>query len=176
MQDAVTAIERCRKPVVAAIHGACIGGGIDVVTACDLRFCSKDAFFAVKEVDLGITADLGTLQRLPKIVGFANAMELALTGRRFSGSDAKDLGLVSKVFDTKEDLDHGVRAIAEAIAAKSPLAVTGTKSVLLKSRDMTMEQGLDYVATWNSGVLISDDLKEAISAQREKRIPSFSKL
>ncbi|KAG9144590.1 hypothetical protein Leryth_010796 [Lithospermum erythrorhizon] len=176
MQDGISAVEKCRKPVIAAVHGGCIGGGIDVITACDLRVCTKDAFFAVKEVDLGITADLGTLQRLPNIVGYANAMELALTGRRFSGSEAKDLGLVSKVFDTKEDLDLGVRAIAEGIAAKSPLAVIGTKSILLKSRDLTVDQGLDYVATWNSGVLISDDLKEAISAQREKRKPSFSKL
>lgn len=113
LQDAITAIERCRKPVIACIHGACIGGGVDIVTACDIRFCTKDTFFSVKEVDLAITADLGTLQRLPAIVGFGNAMELALTGRRFSGSEAKELGLVSRVFGSKEELDDSVRTIAE---------------------------------------------------------------
>lgn len=113
MQAAITAIEQCRKPVIAAIHGACIGGGVDVITACDIRYCSEDAFFSIKEVDLAIVADLGTLQRLPSIVGYANAMELALTARRFSGREAKDLGLVSQVFGSKLELDHGVTMIAE---------------------------------------------------------------
>ncbi|XP_057485124.1 delta(3,5)-Delta(2,4)-dienoyl-CoA isomerase, peroxisomal [Actinidia eriantha] len=176
MQDAITAVEKCRKPVIAAIQGACIGGGIDIITACDLRYCTEDSFFSVKEVDLAITADLGTLQRLPTIVGYGNAMELALTGRRFSGSEAKSLGLVSKVFSSKDAMDEGVQAVAEEIAAKSPLAVIGTKAVLLRGRDLTLDQGLDYVATWNSGVLLSDDLFEAISAHNQKRRPSFSKL
>ncbi|KAH7570544.1 hypothetical protein JRO89_XS05G0130100 [Xanthoceras sorbifolium] len=176
LQEAITAIERCRKPVIACVHGACIGGGIDIITACDIRFCTKDSFFSVKEVDLAITADLGTLQRLPAIVGFGNAMELALTGRRFSGSEAKQLGLVSRVFGSKEELDSFVRVVAEGIAAKSPLAVTGTKAVLLRSRDQTVEQGLDYVATWNSAMLISDDLTEAVSAQMQKRKAVFAKL
>ncbi|KAK4841390.1 hypothetical protein QYF36_003710 [Acer negundo] len=176
LQDAITAIELCRKPVIALVHGACIGGGIDIITACDIRFCSKDAFFSVKEVDVGMTADLGTLQRLPSIVGFGNAMELALTGRRFSGSEAKELGLVSRVFGSKEELEEGVRVVAEGIAAKSPLAVTGTKAVLLRSRDQTVEQGLDYIATWNSAMLISDDLTEAVSAQIQKRKAVFAKL
>ncbi|KAL3500979.1 hypothetical protein ACH5RR_035428 [Cinchona calisaya] len=175
-QDAVTAIERCRKPVIAAVQGACVGGGIDIITACDIRYCSADALFSVKEVDLAITADLGTLQRLPGIVGFGKAMELALTGRRFSGLEAKEMGLISKVFESKEAMEEGVKAVAEGIAGKSPLAVTGTKAVLLRSRDMSVDQGLDYVATWNSGVLLSDDLKEAISAQTHKRKPLFAKL
>ncbi|KAK2636861.1 hypothetical protein Ddye_031653 [Dipteronia dyeriana] len=175
-QEAITAIELCRKPVIARVHGACIGGGIDIITACDIRFCSKDAFFSVKEVDLGMTADLGTLQRLPTIVGFGNAMELALTGRRFAGSEAKELGLVSRVFGSKEELEEGVRVVAEGIAAKSPLALTGTKAVLLRSRDQTVEQGLDYIATWNSAMLISDDQTEAVSAQIQKRKAVFAKL
>lgn len=176
LQDAVTAIELCRKPVIASIQGACIGGGIDIVTTCDIRYCTDDAFFSVKEVDLAITADLGTLQRLPAIVGYGNAMELALTGRRFSGSEAKQLGLVSRSFGSKEEMDEAVRLIAEDIASKSPLAVTGTKAVLLRSRDMSVEQGLDYVATWNSAMLLSDDLTEAISAYTQKRKPVFAKL
>lgn len=113
MQDAITAIERCRKPVIAAVHGACIGGGIDIITACDVRYCTESAFFSVKEVDLGITADLGTLQRLPSIVGYGKAVELALSARRFSGSEAKELGLVSRVFGAKDAMDEGVQAIAE---------------------------------------------------------------
>ncbi|KAK2993591.1 hypothetical protein RJ640_030898 [Escallonia rubra] len=176
MQDAITAIERCRKPVIAAVHGGCIGGGVDMMTACDIRYCSEDAFFSVKEVDLGITADLGTLQRLPDIVGYGAAMELALTGRRFGGSEAKELGLVSGVFASKSALDEGVGAIAESIGAKSPLAVVGTKAVLQKSRDMTLDQALDYVATWNSSMVLSDDLTEAVAAQSQKRKPIFAKL
>ncbi|KAK6116613.1 hypothetical protein DH2020_049719 [Rehmannia glutinosa] len=175
-QQAVTAIEECRKPVIAAIHGACVGGGVDIITACDLRYSTENAFFSVKEVDLAITADLGSLQRLPGIVGFGNAMELALTARRFSGLEAKELGLVTRLFSNKEALEKGVAEIAEGIAAKSPLAVIGTKRVLIQSRDLTVDQGLDYVATWNSGVLISDDLTEAISAQRQKRKPLYAKL
>lgn len=113
MQDSVTALERCRKPVIASIHGACIGGAIDIITACDIRLCSEDAFFSVKEVDLALAADLGTLQRLPRIVGFGNAMELALTARRFSGLEAKQLGLVSRVFHSKHELDDGIRDVAQ---------------------------------------------------------------
>ncbi|KAL8156914.1 delta(3,5)-Delta(2,4)-dienoyl-CoA isomerase, peroxisomal [Apium graveolens] len=176
MQDAINSIEKCRKPVIACIHGACIGGGVDVITACDIRFCTDSAFFSVKEVDLAIVADLGTLQRLPRVVGYANAMDLALTARRFSASEAKQFGLVSKVFDSKSAMDEAVRYYAQGIAAKSPLAVTGTKAVLLRSRDMTIERALDYVATWNAGAVISDDLTEAISAHSQKRKPVFAKL
>ncbi|GAU12044.1 hypothetical protein TSUD_00080 [Trifolium subterraneum] len=176
MQDSVTALERCRKPVIASIHGGCIGGGIDIITACDIRVCTEDAFFSVKEVDLALAADLGTLQRLPGIVGFGNAMELALTARRFSGLEAKELGLVSRVFHSKLELDEGVRDLAQAIATKSPLAIVGTKTVLLRSRDLTIDQGLDFVATLNSARLLSPDLTEALMAQRQKRNPVFSKL
>lgn len=113
MQRAVTAVEECRKPVIAAVHGACIGGGVDIITACDLRYCTEEAEFSVKEVDLAITADLGTLQRLPGIVGYGNAMELALTARHFSGSEAKRLGLVSQVFGDRAAMDKGVAQVAE---------------------------------------------------------------
>lgn len=176
MQRAVTAVEDCRKPVVAAVHGACIGGGVDIITACDLRYCTEEAYFTVKEVEMGITADLGTLQRLPGIVGFGNAMELALTSRLFSGLEAKHLGLVAQVFSDKGAMDTAVAQLAEDIAARSPLAVIGTKRVLIQSRDLGLEQGLDYVATWNAGVIASDDLKEAVSAHLHKRKPLFAKL
>lgn len=176
LQAAITALEECRKPVIASIHGACIGGAVDILTACDIRYCTEDAFFSVKEVDLAITADLGTLQRLPAIVGYGNAMELALTGRRFSASEAEQMGLVSRVFASKHALDEFVASVAKEIGAKSPLAVTGTKAVLLRSRDLSLDQGLDYIATWNSAMLVSDDLKEATSAYLQKRKPVFAKL
>ncbi|KAE8677326.1 putative WRKY transcription factor 49 [Hibiscus syriacus] len=176
MQDGITAIERCRKPVIAAIHGECRGTGVGIVTACDVRYCSKDSFFSVKEVDVAIAADMGTLQRLPGIVGFGNAMELSLTARRFSGEEAKEMGLVSRVFGSREELMKGVRTIAEGIGSKPPLAVVGTKAVLIRSRDLNVEQGLEYVATWNSSMLLSDDLTQAISAQKHKRKPTYAKL
>ncbi|KAI3928835.1 hypothetical protein MKW98_024436 [Papaver atlanticum] len=130
-QDATTAIERCRKPVIAAIHGSCIAGGIDLITACDIRYCTKDAFFCVKEVDLAMN---GAFLRLPSIVGYSNAIELALTARKFLGPEAKDLGLVSKVFQSKSALDEGVNAAAEGIAMRSLLAMIGTKESQPKSQ------------------------------------------
>lgn len=113
LQRSITAIEDCRKPVIAIVHGACVGGGVDIVTACDIRYCTQNAYFSVKEVDLAITADLGSLQRLPSIIGFGNAMELSLTARRLSGLEAKQLGLVTQVFDSMEAMGDGVAAIAE---------------------------------------------------------------
>ncbi|XP_072992682.1 delta(3,5)-Delta(2,4)-dienoyl-CoA isomerase, peroxisomal [Typha latifolia] len=176
MQEGISALERCRKPVVVAIQGACVGGGVDLAAACDVRCCSEDAFFEVKEVDLALTADLGSLQRLPAIVGYGNAVDLALTGRRVSASEAKAMGLVSRVFPSREALDHGAAKLARELAEKSSLAVMGTKAVMLRSRDQTVEQGLDYVATWNSAMLMSRDLEEAVKAYTEKRKPVFSKL
>ncbi|CAD6235252.1 unnamed protein product [Miscanthus lutarioriparius] len=176
MQTALTAIERCRKPVVAAVHGACVGGGVDVVAACDIRCCSRDATFVLKEVDMAIVADLGALQRLPRIVGYGNAADLALTGRKITAMEAKEMGLVTRVFDSKKDLDASVAKIAKEIAEKSAWAVMGTKAVLLRSRDVTVEQGLEHVATWNAGMMRSNDLKEAIRAFLKKRKPVFSKL
>lgn len=125
---------------------------------------------------MAITADLGTLQRLPKLVGHGNAMELALTGRRFSGSEARALGLVQGVLQSKAELDAHVHKLATQIAAKSPLAVTGTKTVLIKSRDMTVAQGLEYVGLWNAAMLASEDLQEVLQARVQKRMPHFSKM
>ena len=135
LQDTLTSVERCRKPVIAAIHGACYGGGIDLVTACDLRYCSADARFSVKEIDVGMTADVGTLQRLPKLVGEGIARELAYTGRVVDGAEAQAIRLVNRVFDTPEALAEGVLAIAESIAAKSPLAIRGIKEMITYARD-----------------------------------------
>ncbi|GBG65304.1 hypothetical protein CBR_g50345 [Chara braunii] len=175
-QLAFTSFERCRKPVIAAIHGACIGGGIDMVTACDLRYCTDDAQFAVKEVDLAITADVGTLQRLPHLVGHGRAMELSLTGRAFDGKEAAALGLVNRSFATHDALMTAVEEMAEDIASKSSVAVEGTKAILLHSRDHSVADGLDYVATWNAGMLISKDIGELLKARSRQRPRPSSKL
>jgi enoyl-CoA hydratase len=173
LQDTLTAIERCRKPVIAAVHGACYGGGMDLVTACDLRYCSADARFSVKEIDVGMTADVGTLQRLPRLVGEGMARELAYTGRVVDGAEARAIGLVNRVFDTPEALLVGTLEVAATIAAKSPLAIRGCKEMITYARDHSVADGLNYVATWNAAMLLSRDLVEAGTAAREKRPPAF---
>jgi enoyl-CoA hydratase len=173
LQDTLSAIERCRKPVIAAIHGACIGGGIDLITCCDMRYAAADAQFSVKEVDLGITADVGTLQRLPKLVPDGIARELAYTGRRFDAAEAREIGLVNKVYDSAETLRAGVADIAATIAAKSPLTIRGIKEMAVYSRDHSVADGLNYVATWNAAMLMSEDLTEAVAAAMQKRPARF---
>ncbi|MCK9285264.1 MAG: crotonase/enoyl-CoA hydratase family protein [Rhodocyclaceae bacterium] len=169
IQDTVTAIERCRKPVIAAIHGACIGGGIDIVTACDMRYCSASAGFSVKEIDVGLVADVGTLQRLPRLIGEGKARELAYTGARLPGSEAERIGLVNRCYETNEDLTAGVEEVARLIAAKSPLSIRGTKEMITYVRDHSVSDGLNYVATWNAAMLFSEDLDEALLSFRESR-------
>jgi enoyl-CoA hydratase len=173
LQDTLTAIERCRKPVIAAVHGACYGGGVDLVTACDMRYCSADARFSVKEIDVGMTADVGTLQRLPRLVGEGMARELAYTGRVVEGAEAQAIRLVNRCFDTPEALHEGAMAIAGTIAAKSPLAIRGCKEMISYARDHSLADGLNYVATWNAAMLLSADLQETAAAARERRAPSF---
>lgn len=174
LQDCLSAIERCRKPVLAAIQGACVGGALDLVTCCDMRYASAEAFFSIKEIDLGMVADVGTLQRLPRLIGEGMARELAYTGRQIEASEAEKLGLVNRLFASPESLAAGVRAIAANIAAKSPLATRGLKEVMNYSREHTTSDGLNYVATWNAALLLSADLDESIAAQREKRSPIFT--
>lgn len=174
LQDCLSAVERCRKPVLAAIHGACVGGAVDLVTCCDMRYCAPDTQFSVREIEVGMTADVGTLQRLPRLVPDGVARELAYTGRSVGAAEAQAIGLVNRVFDSPGALADGVRAIARDIAAKSPLAIRGTKEMLNYGRDHSVADGLNYVATWNAAMLMSADLDEAMSALREKRPPSFS--
>jgi enoyl-CoA hydratase len=173
MQDNLSAIEKCRKPVLAAIHNTCIGGAIDMVTCADMRYASEDAWFSVREVDIGMTADVGTLQRLPKIVPYGVACELAYTGRNMSAAEAQQVGLVNRVFKDRDELLKEVRAIAANIASKSPLAVRGSKEMLLFSRDHSVQEGLNYIATWNAGMLSAADLREGMTAQMEKRAASY---
>ena len=174
LQDTLSSIEKCRKPVIAAIHGACVGGGIDMITACDMRYCSADARFTVKEIDVGMTADVGTLQRLPRLVGEGMAREMAYTGRFIDAIEAKEIHLVNRVFESPEALLAGVREIATAIAAKSPLAIRGCKEMITYARDHSVADSLNYIATWNAAMLMSKDLFEAGHAAMEKRPPKFA--
>lgn len=173
LQDCLSSIEQCRKPVLAAIQGACIGGALDMVTCCDMRYASADAVFSVREVDVGMAADVGTLQRLPRLVPEGVARELAYTGRNVEAAEAERIGLVNRAFASAEELAAGVMQIAQAIAAKSPLAIRGTKEMLNYGRDHSVADGLNYIATWNAAMLMSADLNESMSAMREKRLPKF---
>jgi enoyl-CoA hydratase len=169
LQAVISAVERCRVPVVAAVHGACVGAGIDLAAACDLRYATADASFVVKEIDMAVVADLGTLQRLPRIVGEGVTRELAYTGRTVSGTEAHTLRLVNGVYADVEALTAGVDELAAALAAKSPLALRGTKHAITYARDHTIADGLEQVATWNAGTMVSEDLQEAIAAATERR-------
>ena len=173
LQEAVSAAESCRKPILAAVHGACIGGGVDLITACDMRYATRDARFSVKEVDLAMVADLGTLQRLPRLIGDGLARELAYTGREFDGDEACAMKLVNRAFSDKDSLLEFVLNTAAGIAAKSPLTIRGIKDTLNYSRDHSVAEGLAYVAAKNAAVLFSSDLAEAMSAAIQKRKAEF---
>lgn len=173
IQDTITAIERCTKPVIASVHAACVGGGIDIIAACDLRYACNQAWFCVKEIDVGLVADVGTLQRLPKLVGEGLAREMAFSGRRVDGQEAQAMRLVNRCFESEEALTEGVNMMARTLAEKSPLAMRGTKHMLNHARDHRIGDGLEHVATWNSAMLYSKDLEEAINAARDKRRPIF---
>lgn len=176
-QESFTALEKCPKPVIAVIHGACIGGGVDMITACDIRLASSDAYFQIKEVDLGLAADVGTLQRLPKVVGNDSLVrELVYTARKFSAKEAHELGMLSDVFESKEAAESAGLSLAELIASKSPVAVQGSKVNLVYSRDHTVENSLEYATTWNSAMLQSEDVLKATQALMTKEKPVFSKL
>jgi enoyl-CoA hydratase len=173
LQDTLTSLERCRKPVLAAVHGACVGGGIDLICCADMRYCSADAWFTVKEVDIGMTADVGTLQRLPRLIGEGMARELAYTARKVAADEAKEMRLVNRVFESPEALRAGVRAVAAEIASKAPLAVRGVKEMITYARDHSVADGLNYIATWNAAMLMSADLQEAMMSSMSKRAPEF---
>ncbi|XP_037320637.1 delta(3,5)-Delta(2,4)-dienoyl-CoA isomerase, mitochondrial [Pungitius pungitius] len=179
-QETFSVIEKCPKPVVVAVHGACVGGGVDLITACDIRLCTQDAWFQVKEVDIGLAADVGTLQRLPKVIGSRSLVnELALTARKMFADEAKSSGLVSRVFADKEVMIVAALEMAQEIAGRSPVAVQGTKVNLIYSRDHSVAEGLDYMANWNMSMLQTQDVMKSAQASMEKRSPktiTFSKL
>lgn len=173
LQAPVNAIEACRKPVIAAVHKGCIGAGVDIVSACDMRYATEDAYFTVKEIDMGMVADLGTLQRLPKIIPDGIAREMAFTGRKVGAKEAFGFGLVNNCYEDQSAMMDAVGQLGQDIAAKSPLSIRGTKEVMNYSREHTVAEGLNYVATWNAATILSDDIMKAMQAQMMKTTPEF---
>lgn len=173
LQESITSVERCRKPVIAAVHGHCIGGGVDLISACDIRIAARDALFSVRETRLAMIADLGTLQRLGRIVGDGWFRELVYTGRDFTADEALQMGLITRVCDDRYKLIRAARNLAEEIATNSPIAVQGAKDVILKSRDLGIQAGLQYVAQKNASALHCEDLMEAMQSFMMKKTPEF---
>ncbi|KAG2393646.1 hypothetical protein C9374_007177 [Naegleria lovaniensis] len=173
MQQAFRMLEKTNKPVIAAVNGMCIGGAIDLITACDIRYCTKDSMFSIKETRVGITADLGTLNRIHRIVGRGFAREMAFTGDDFGAARAHHFGLVNQVFDTQKEMFEAAQKLALSIASNSPLIVQATKHVMNYAEEHSIDDGLDYVRLWNSAFLKSEDLTEAFMAFMEKRKPKF---
>jgi len=179
LQKQFSTLEQCPKPIIGAVHSACIGGGVDLICGTDIRMCTEDAWFQVKEVDMGLAADVGTLQRLPRAIGSQSIVnELCLTARKLKAAEAEKIGLVSKVYPTKEEMMAGVLEMAASIAAKSPVAVQGTKVNLIYSRDHSPDEGLDYIARFNMSMLQSEDVMKSAMANMDKTAPppQFSKL
>lgn len=176
LQDTFTSMERARMPVLAAIQGACVGGGIDMVSAMDMRYATEDAWFSIHEINIGMTADVGTLQRMPKLVPEGIVRELAYTGRRWSAAEAKAAGFVNEVFPDHETMLDATMAIAGEIASKSPMAVWGTKQTMHYTRDHTVADGLEFIANWNAAMFDTDDMAEAFKASLEQRRAEFPDL
>jgi enoyl-CoA hydratase/carnithine racemase len=176
LQDCFSTAEEARPPVIAVLHGGCIGAGVDLATACDIRIGSADAYLQVAEVDVAITADLGTLQRLIRLIPEGIVRELAYTGRRLEAQEALRLGLLNRVEPDRETAIAAGLELARTIAAKSPLAVAGAKMSLNYSRGRTVEEGLRHVALWNAGALVSADLTAAVQARLSRAQPEFRDL
>jgi enoyl-CoA hydratase len=176
LQDTFSGLDQARMPVLAAIQGGCIGGAVDMVSACDIRYATADAFFCIQEINIGMTADVGTFPRLCKLIPEGWVRELAYTGRRLPAHKAKEIGLVNEVFETHEALLAHVLDTAREIASKAPLAVTGSKVMINYARDHTIKDGLDYIATWQTGMFAGSHMAEAFKAKAEKREAVFDDL
>lgn len=174
LQDGISAFELCKKPVIAAVNGFCIGAGLDLITACDIRLCSEDATFSLREAAVGFVADVGVLQRIPHIIGQGNTRELAYTAKDIDARRAKEMLLVNEIYPDREALLKGAEEMACQIAANSPLAVQASKDVLNEGIGKSVDEGLRYVASMSANIIPSDDLFEAITAFAEKRKPNFT--
>jgi enoyl-CoA hydratase len=177
LQECFNVVEKARMPVLMAIQGGCIGGAVDMISAADCRYCTEDAFFSIEETKLGMTADLGTLQRLPKLISMGIVKELAYTGRRMPATEAKAVGLVNNVYPDQEQMIAAVMEIAMDIASRSPLAVLGCKEMINYARDHSVSDSLHYMAVWQSGMFQpQNDMMETFTAKGEKREPKFDNL
>ena len=176
MQRTFNCLEECRVPVLAAIQGGAIGGGVDLITACDMRYMSKDGFLTIFEINIGMTADVGTLQRLPKLIPDGIVRELAYTGDRMPAQRAKEVGLVNEVYADQATMLEDVLGIAGRIASKSPLAVYGSKQSIVYARDHSVADSLNQIATWQTGMFQPRDMMESLQAQMENREPELDDL
>lgn len=176
MQETFTCLEECRVPVLTAIQGGCIGGGVDLITACDMRYATADAFITIHEINIGMTADVGTFPRIFKLIPEGVARELAYTGKRMPAEEAQTVGLVNRVFPDQESLLAGVMVIAREIASKPPLAIHGTKRMANYARDHSVADSLDYIGVWNASMLQHAEIREAMQANAEKRPGEFADL
>jgi enoyl-CoA hydratase len=172
-QRSFSCLENCRIPVLAAIQGACVGGGVDFVTACDMRYATEDAYLSIFEINIGMTADVGTFPRLVKLIPEGVVRELAYTGRRIYAEEARNVGLVNRVFPDQETMLAEVMKIAAEIARKPPMAVYGSKKLINYSRDHNTADTLDYIAAWNAAMLLPSEMREAMTANAEKRPGKF---
>jgi enoyl-CoA hydratase len=176
LQDAFTCLDMARIPVIICVHGGCIGAGVDMISACDIRFATQDAFFCIAEINIGMTADVGTFPRLCRLMPEGWVRQIAYTGERLPAPRARELGLVNEVFATQEAmLDHAM-GVAREIASKSPLAVSGSKAMINYARDHTIAEGLDYIGVWNAAMLSGTHMAEAFAAKAEKRDGKFPDL
>ena len=176
LQNTFTCLDEARIPVLVAVQGGCIGGAVDFISACDIRWASADAFFCIQEINIGMTADVGTFPRLCKLIPEGWVRELAYTGRRLTAAKAKEIGLVNEVFDTHEALVAHVMETAREIASKAPLAVTGSKVMINYARDHSIRDGLDYIATWQAGMFSPAHMAEAFRANAAKEPGNFPEL
>jgi len=176
LQKSFSCLEECRLPVLAAIQGGCIGGGVDLATACDMRYATEDAFFTIFETNIGMTADVGTFPRIVKLIPEGIARELAYTGRRMPAEEAQACGLVNQVYSGQAAMLDGVMGIAAEIASKAPLATYGNKRLITYARDHSTADGLDYIGLWNASMLQVAEIREAMAANREKRPGNFADL
>lgn len=176
LQDAFNALENIRIPVLAAVQGAAIGGAVDLLCACDMRYCTTDAYFSVKETQLGMAADLGTLQRLPRLIPMGLAKELAYTGRDLTSAQALQAGFVNNVYDDRDALMEGVTQIAQDIASQSPMAVAGTKKMINYAADHSVADSLNFMATWQAGMFQMEDVQTAMQARQNKQTPQYAPL
>jgi enoyl-CoA hydratase len=176
LQGYISTLEQIRAPVIAAVQGACVGGALDLITACDIRLASKEAFFCIQEINIGMAADVGTLQRLPKIIPDSKMREMAYTGRKMFAAEAKESGLVSDIFESQEEMLKAANKIASDIATKSPVAIYGLKALMNYSRDHSVSDSLDFNALWSGAMLSQKDMAEAMAAQIEKRDAAFNKM
>ena len=176
LQQTFSCLEECRIPVLVAIQGGAIGGGVDLITACDMRYMTEDAFLSIFEINIGMTADVGTFPRICKLLPEGIVKELAYTGRKMSAEEAKALGFVNKIYRDHEAMLLGVMQIAQKIAQKAPLAVYGSKRIINYARDHSTTDTLDYIGIWNASMLQQDEIREAMTAPKEDRDPNFVEL